>query len=68
MTPTVTASARASALLAARLAHEQRATALEAYRASIGQACKAGCTYSEVASTLGISRQAVRQLALTTGA
>jgi DNA-directed RNA polymerase specialized sigma24 family protein len=62
------ASARANAaLLAARLAHQRRAQSVDAYRQAIAEATYAGCTYTEIAATLGITRQAIRQLALTTG-
>lgn len=56
-----------SALLAARLAHQRRDASVDAYRRAIADATYAGVTYTELAAVLGISRQAVRQLALTTG-
>lgn len=56
-----------SALLAARIAHQRKESSVDQYRQAIVQATAAGCTYSELAAVLGITRQAVRQYALTTG-
>lgn len=54
-----------AALLAARIAHQRREASVNEYRAAIAQATRAGCTYTELASVLGITRQAVRQYTLT---
>ncbi len=54
-----------AALLAARLAHQRRSESVDQYRHAISQATRAGATYSEIAATLGITRQAVRQYSLT---
>ena len=54
-----------AALLHARLAHQRRQESVDAYRKAIAAATTAGCTYSEIASVLGITRQAVRQYTLT---
>lgn len=54
-----------AALLAARLAHQRRAQSVDAYRKAIQDATKAGCTYTEIAAVLGITRQAIRQYSLT---
>ncbi len=56
-----------SALLAARLAHRRREESVNEYRKAVADATRAGVTYSELASVLGITRQAVRQYALTNG-
>lgn len=54
-----------SALLAARLAHQRRTQSVDAYRKAIHDATQAGCTYTEIAAVLGITRQAIRQYTLT---
>lgn len=54
-----------AALLAARIAYQRRQASAAAYTAALAQAHKAGCTHTEIASTLGITRQAVRQYLLT---
>ncbi len=54
-----------SALLAARLAHSRRQESVDQYRQAIAAATRAGCTYTELAAVLGITRQAVRQYTLT---
>lgn len=54
-----------AALLHARLAHQRKETSVDAYRQAISAATRAGCTYTELAATLGITRQAVRQYTLT---
>lgn len=64
---TTTPQSISSALLAARLTHQRKAESVDAYRQAITAATRAGCTYTELATVLGITRQAVRQLSLTTG-
>lgn len=54
-----------SALLNARLAHQRRNESVDQYRRAIADATHAGCTFTEIASVLGITRQAVRQYTLT---
>lgn len=54
-----------AALLAARLAYQRRQASTQAYTAALTQAHRAGCTYAEIAATLGVTRQAVRQYMLT---
>lgn len=54
-----------SALLAARLAHQRREASMNEYRRAIAQATHSGATYTEIASVLGITRQAIRQYTLT---
>lgn len=54
-----------AALLHARLAHQRREASVDQYRKAISDATRAGCTYSEIARVLGITRQAVRQYNLT---
>jgi predicted transcriptional regulator len=62
----MTASSRThAALLAARLAHQRRTESVDDYRRAIADATRAGCTYTEIASVLGITRQAIRQYTLT---
>lgn len=65
MTPHAASDRTNSALLAARLAHQRRAQSVDAYRRAIHNATRAGCTYTEIASVLGITRQAIRQYHLT---
>lgn len=65
MTPSAASQSVSSALLAARLAHQRRAESVDQYRKAITAATRAGCTYTEIAATLGITRQAVRQYHLT---
>ena len=55
----------AAALLAARIAATNRETAQDDYRRALRDAARAGCTYAELASTLGLTRQSVRQYLLT---
>lgn len=57
--------ARASALLAARIAHQRRSESVDRYRQAISDATRAGCTFTDIANVLGITRQAVRQYTLT---
>ncbi len=54
-----------AALLHARIAHSRREASVDAYRHAICAATQAGCTYTELAAVLGITRQAVRQYVLT---
>lgn len=63
MTPNT--QAHQAALLAARTAHHRREASNNEYRQAIQQATRAGATYSDIARTLGITRQAVRQYAIT---
>ena len=62
---TTTPQSVSSARLAARLAHQRKAESVDEYRRAIAQATRTGCTYTELASVLGITRQAVRQYTLT---
>jgi len=54
-----------AALLTARLAHQRRNESVDQYRQAIHNATRQGCTYADIASVLGITRQAVRQYSLT---
>lgn len=55
-----------ASLLEARLAAQNKEQAREAYRQAVSHAARQGATYTEIAGVLGISRQAARQLVLTT--
>jgi DNA-binding NarL/FixJ family response regulator len=54
-----------TALLEARQAHQRRQQSVDHYRQAIAQATAAGCSFTDIARTLGITRQAVRQYTLT---
>jgi transposase-like protein len=54
-----------ASLHAARLAHKRRTQSVDAYRQAIEAATRSGATYTDIARTLGITRQAVRQYTLT---
>lgn len=54
-----------AALLAARLAAQNRSSAQDNYRDALHAAWTAGASYSELAAVIGTTRQAVRQYLLT---
>lgn len=54
-----------TALHNAQAAHKRRDSSAEEYRQAIQNATRVGCTFTDIARTLGITRQAVRQYTLT---